>query len=482
MTRKPSKCVELLPVQAAETMTPLRESYLPFPVELLPPVLASYVREGARALGCDAACLALPMLAAAASAIGNTRVLRLKPGWDEPSVLWAVVVGEGGVADVAAFRKAVAYLVRLQRTHLQEFRGRSAFHRNAAIARNAARRRAGGDRLDIGPVPCPPPLRRHVADDTFVESLAETLESNPRGLLVARHDLDGWLLPFTRTKAVRYLGRDRAAWLEMFLAGTLFVDRKSGAPGHAYIPRAAVSVAGSVRPRVLARLLKPDAPGAGLAGLLLSAMPPSVPHAWSEPGMGPEGEEAYHDLLGNLLSLEFEDVGRDKSPRVLSLSPEAKARWKAFYDARSHEQPDSGEEISLTDFRLEAYAARLALVHHVVSRVSRRESDLVPVEKESVEAGVALGRWFAAEARRIRAVLFESAAEHRRRSLFELIEERGGRISVRGLMRANHRRYPDAASAEKALGALVESGLARWSAKACQNGSPEEANLPEFCV
>src|SRR5579883_1397560 len=178
MARKPSKCVELLPKPAAEAITPLRESYTPFPAGLLPPVLAGYVREGARALGCDAACLALPVLAAAASAVGNTRVLRLKPGWDEPSVLWAVVVGEGGAADVAAFRKAVAYLVKLQRTHLAEFRGRSAIHKNAAIARNAARRRAGGERLDLGDVPRRPPLNRHVCDDTFVEALAEILETN----------------------------------------------------------------------------------------------------------------------------------------------------------------------------------------------------------------------------------------------------------------------------------------------------------------
>lgn len=481
MTRKPSKCVELLPKPAAETL-PLREAYPPFPVELLPPVLAGYVREGARALGCDAACLALPVLAAVASAIGNTRVLRLKPGWDEPSVLWTIVVGEGGEADVAAFRSAVAYLVRLQKLHLQEFRGRTAFHRHTAIVRNAARRRAGGERLDPSEMPRVPPLRRLVCDDTFVETLAETLEGNPRGLLVARHDLDGWLLPFTRAKAARHLGRDRAAWLEMYLAGPLFVDRTAGAPGHYYISRAAVSVAGSLRPRVLARLMKPDAPGAGLAGLFLTAMPPRVPQEWSEAGMGPEGEEIYHNLLSKLQFLQFEGDGRDKSPQVLSLSAEAKAEWKTFYDSRAREQADSGGEMSLTAFRLEGYAARLALVHHVVSRVSRREDDLVPVEKESVEAGVALGRWFAAEARRIRAILFESAAEHRRRSLVEFIEERGGRISVRELMRAYRRRYPDAASAENALGMLVEAGLARWSADGCQNGSREEVNLPEFCV
>ena len=50
--------------------------------------------------------------------------------------------------------------------------------------------------------------------------------------------------------------------------------------------------------------------------------------------------------------------------------------------------------------KLEGYAARLALVHHVVDAAGRGGLDDVPVEQASLEAGVTLCRWFAAEARR----------------------------------------------------------------------------------
>src|SRR5262249_4327685 len=44
-------------------------------------------RRGTTALGCAPAYLALPVLAVAASAIGNTRTVRVKRGWEEPCIV-----------------------------------------------------------------------------------------------------------------------------------------------------------------------------------------------------------------------------------------------------------------------------------------------------------------------------------------------------------------------------------------------------------
>jgi hypothetical protein len=69
-----------------------------FPNHLLPWPVREYVEQASGALGCDPAYVAVPMLAALASAIGNTRRIRLKPSWTEPAVIWAVVVGDSGTS------------------------------------------------------------------------------------------------------------------------------------------------------------------------------------------------------------------------------------------------------------------------------------------------------------------------------------------------------------------------------------------------
>jgi hypothetical protein len=79
------------------------EPYRPFPVDTLPTPLNEFVAQGAAALGCDPAYVALPALAVVASAVGTTRALRLKRGWEEPSIVWAVVAGDSGTTKTPAF-------------------------------------------------------------------------------------------------------------------------------------------------------------------------------------------------------------------------------------------------------------------------------------------------------------------------------------------------------------------------------------------
>ena len=120
-------------------------------------------------------------------------------------------------------------------------------------------------------------------------------------------------------------------------------------------------------------------------------------------------------------------------------------------------------ELAAAFSKLEAYAARFAMLHHVVGHVARGEDGLAPVERESAEAGVVLCRWFAAEARRVYSTLSESAEDRDRRRLVEYVRSRGGRITARQLQHSNSRKYPSSDAAEQALDALARGDLADWS-------------------
>ena len=448
--------------------------YQPFPVECLPAPLAAYVRESALALGCDPAYLALPVLSAVASAIGNTHTLRLKRGWDEPAIVWSSIIGDSGSLKSPAFAKAVQHLQALQRQFLDGYRAEVERYQEELARYKADKRKADKDGLEAGEPPTPPTLRRVICADTTIEKLAEILADNPRGTLVARDELAGWLGSFTRYKG-KQGGTDLPNWLEMFRAGTVINDRKTGDRPTLFVSRAAVSVTGTIQPRVLARALTDDFLDAGLGARLLMAMPPKRAKRWSEVEVDPATERAYHDVLDRLLALTFDASGAEPVPHVLRLSPEAKAAWVRFYNVWGGEQAAVDGELAAAFSKLEAYAARLALVHHVVTHVYLEVDVRWPVGDKSVEAGAALVRWFAAEARRIYTTLAESTEEREARRLFEFIAARGGRVSVRELMRSNNRRYPTSADAEKAIGVLVEAELARWL--------PDEVNkVAELCM
>src|SRR6516162_9864880 len=99
-----------IPVKALRCVPP----YTPFPLAALPPIMRDYVDASAAAIGCDPALVALPALAVAAGCIGNSRAIRLKPGWTEPAVVWAATVAPSGSQKSPAWAAAVDPLMAVQ--------------------------------------------------------------------------------------------------------------------------------------------------------------------------------------------------------------------------------------------------------------------------------------------------------------------------------------------------------------------------------
>ncbi len=453
MPLKRSKTLELLTPAPSCHSQAKGEPYQPFPVDVLPPPLQDFVRDGATAIGCDPACLAVPALAVVAGAVGNLRVIRLKDGMDEPCVVWSAVVGDGDPRAAAALRMALGDLLSRQK---QAFQGYRIMREHFEEERN---RRAPPSAINVWGLgedsPKGPVLQWFVCGLAAVDRLAAILEDNPRGVLLAREELNGWLGSFSRRRSTGG-GRDAGPWLEMHRAAPLYCERTRGDRGPCFVQRAAVSLTGLLSPGILGRVWKGDGPARALADCFLVAMPPRVLAGWSRAGLPEATERAFHELLDRLLRLEPASRGDGCVPKVLTLSTKAAAGWAAFYNAREAEE---GEADGVSLGRLRAYAARLALVDHLVRGDA---ADAEVVGPESMAAGVKLCRWFTAEKRRVYAKVFETAEERNAAGLVELIRGRGGRITVRDLMRSYTQRYPDVASAEVALAQLVALGLGRW--------------------
>jgi hypothetical protein len=126
-------------------------------------------------------------------------------------------------------------------------------------------------------------------------------------------------------------------------------------------------------------------------------------------------------------------------------------------DEHAREQAELTGDLAAAWSKLEGYTARLALVIHLVRAVTG-DADPMAVDAESIIAGATLSRWFGREAERVYAMLGESDEQRERRELVELIERRGGTITVRELMRSSRRYRDSAETAEAALQSLVRDG------------------------
>src|SRR5262249_15531706 len=148
-----------------------------------------------------------------------------------------------------------------------------------------------------------------------------------------------------------------------------------------------------IQPAVLARALDQESLQAGLGARFLLAMPPPRPRVWTENEVPEELVERYRSLLRDLLALSLEDDGKRKA-HVLGLPGPARRLWVEFFNRWGGVQAEAEGEQASAFAKIEAYAARLMLLHHVVSHAAAGVSGLCPVTETSARAGIELARWF----------------------------------------------------------------------------------------
>jgi hypothetical protein len=442
------------------------EQFQPFPTVALPEPIRGFVVAGAKAIGCDPSYLALPMLTALAAAIGNTRQIQLKRGWSAPAIIWTAIVGESGTSKTPAFKLVMRPMRDRQRKALEaQAEAMKQYEADLAHYDKALSSWKREKKTEEPPPmkPDPPYAVRYIVSDTTVEALAPLLLVNPRGVLLARDELAGWIGSFDRYASGKG-GADAAHWLSMYNGESIVVDRKTGNPRTIYVPQASVSVTGGIQPPILHRALGIEHRESGLAARLLLACPPRKPKRWTEADIAPDAEAELARLVGRLYDLQptVDDEG-DPRPVVIGLTRDAKAAWKVYYNHHAEEQTDLSGELAAAWSKLEEYAARLALVIHCV-RWAADDVDLESpdaVDAASMKAGIVLAQWFKAEARRVYALLSESGDDRELRQLIEWIERKGGSVTAREVQQG-HRHYHTAQDAETALEELAKAGCGEW--------------------
>jgi len=438
------------------------QPYHPFPLDVLPGPIASFAHMSAQAMCCDPCFVALPLLVGLASAVGNSRRVQLKRCWTEPAILWGAIVGESGSMKSPALELALSEIRQRQERAIKEHR--QALDRwklnhehldaqKAKWTKKASKDPAAGDPPML---PDPPVGERCWTDDVTIEAMAMLLQDNPRGLVMIRDELSGWL-HFDRY-STNGRGSESARWMEMHRGQALAWDRKTS--GTVIVPHAAVSIIGGIQPGILARYIGQEHRDNGLLARLLLAMPPRRPKYWTEEDIDPADQAVVTDTFNRLYGLEpASGPGRQPCPAIVGLSHQGKRAWISFYNEHNQEQADLTGDLAAAWSKLEGYAARFALVHHLI-RGALGDDMGSGIDAASVRAGATLSRWFAHEARRVYAMLAQDDSGRERQRLIELIERKGKSVSIRQWQRTRSHQSAQKAQAELAL--LVDAGLGRW--------------------
>lgn len=443
-------------------------SYQPFPTDTLPEPIRSYVQEAAESIGCDAAFVALPLLSALAAAIGNTRRIRLKRTWTEPAIVWGGIVGESGTMKSPAISLALFATTQRQKESLLDYQAKKdawlierEMYESRLIEwkKLAGKGKASAD--DRPEEPVMPVCERTWLADTTIEALVSKLNENPRGLLLLRDELAGWVGSMDRYTGGS--GGESAMWLEVFGGRAITVDRKTS--GSLFVPSASVSICGGIQPGILQRVMNQQMRDSGMLARFLIANPPRQAKRWCEQDVSERTEESVAQVFDALFALKM-DTGDDgePTPRLVWLDTQAKARVVEFVNRHGIEQFDTNGDLAAAYSKLECYFARFALIFHLI-REATGEVTSGNVDTQSVDAAERLVAWFVNETRRIYSWLGHDEPEATRgsdRALIELIIKNGGQISARELQRKKRTVYSTSSDAKSALDQLEIAGHGLW--------------------
>lgn len=223
-------------------------------LDMLPAPLRTWIAETARAACMPLEMIAIPALVGLSSLIARHGRIVPEPTtrWEAVPNLWGAIVARPGTMKSHALGAALNPISRLA-SSARDAHEAAAEKNRAKMIRLKGRLAALGRQKDasedeitttlrqIDELQCPE--RRYRTNDPTVEKLGELLRENPRGLLLVRDELTGWLRTLDKP------GRegDREFYLESWDGdGSYTVDRIGR--GTLHVPALCLSVIGCMQP------------------------------------------------------------------------------------------------------------------------------------------------------------------------------------------------------------------------------------------
>ena len=355
---------------------------LKFPINILPPLLAKIARETNQAYNFPISYIAMSMLAAVATAIGDTCWLKVKTEWTECPLMYVALLGNPGSVKshpiMFAMKPIVDRDIQYRKRYdeeLNDYRKRS---------------KAGED-------PPMPKCRQRIVQDVTMEGLCKVLETNPAGLCLLSDELANWLGSMDK---YRKGGNDVATWLSIFNASPILVDRK-GVDDKLTIERPFVNVIGSIQPKVFVKYFSGQLKHNGLLSriqVVFSDGPDKMPYD-SYKDIPEELVYEWRRLINTILDLT--DGYYEFGAAEYVMSEDAKAAFSSWSD-RTTDIVNEEEDDSIREFfpKIKIYVYRYALVFQVLDEVlGGKRSDRIVHSKAMIFATM-IGDYLMANARR----------------------------------------------------------------------------------
>jgi len=431
------------------------------PLGLFPKPWQQYIEAAADHSGSPPDYVMLSLLSAIGAALGNARWGQAWGSFTQPPIIWGAGIGHPsaakspGLIDVA--QGPIATLEAGMNADWEERQRRYDTEKAeaAAVAEkwkkevdNAAKTgNAPPLRPDRAKEPEPLQKRRFAVRDATTQRLARMMAANPRGLLLFRDELAGWLGAMDRYDSGK--GADRAFWLEAYGGRRFTVDTMKEGDNAPVIDHLTIGLIGALTVDK-GRAAMGEADNDGLAARVLYVWPaprkPSIPK-------GEPPDAMLRDALARIAALPWEPPEPVPLPFTEAAQAIIQARREAVAEA------DASGLLGAWIGKMPGHVVRLAVIlQHLAWLADGGEPPRVIDEMGAGRADGLLGEYFLPMAARFFGVnALPQSARDARTLAKVIVEERRERLNSRTLGRSGPIRNVDRVKA-----ALLDLEAAGW--------------------
>lgn len=360
------------------------------PLSIFPGLWQRWLQRAAERAGAPVDYPVCAVLAAIGAAVGNSRWGSPWDGWKHPPIVWIACIGTPSAGKSPGINAAVTPLADMGANLNADWEERQRDHRTGKQAAKEARTfweaevKAAVKQGCAPPKesaaarePDPPNKRRIYSTDPTIEKARDLSAANPRGLLLHRDELAGWVASMGRYGNGDG-GGDRSFWLQAFEGSRWASDRVKDGDDAPDVPHLTWTIVGGFQPdRLSSVLLSGD--DDGLAARFLYCWPALLPGVSERPS-----DTALPFDLADKLGRLWELSMPDNEPLTLPFTEEAAESMQDWRrETKAMEDGASGLFLSWVG-KLPGFAVRLSVIFAHMAWVIA-PTDTPPPEKITLD-------------------------------------------------------------------------------------------------
>jgi len=323
------------------------------------------------------------LIALAAGLVGRSRQIRIKGGWSEPGNYFL------GLVAPSATGKSPGQSVIFRPVYDIE-----------KITQDTYKKAMNEYELDLSswkktkntntPMPQPPQRKDIILDDWTIESVSDSLLSNPKGLLLTRDELSGLFMDLDKYSGEK--GSTKTKLMTAYDAKTPWKITRVNSNRNGHVPNPCISIYGGIQPAVVCKIFSDQDRFSGFLGRFdfIQAVQ-KKPATFTIEEETKKTNQTIRDLSNGLDKLSLTPGGDSK---YIEVSDKAKKLFIKWHDDLAYESWHSSDETETGLLsKIRARGLRICLLLHCMEACLEKKSEMVAISYDTMWKALKLMDW-----------------------------------------------------------------------------------------